>query len=505
MMGPDMVTIIISVLIKPVLLLLIIGVLFWFLRKTSAALQHFCLLTGFIALLVLPVSAFLIPDMAWQFPFSQFLFDLLPFDWKEYLLKTSYIKIQPLGWQITLAIYLSVSTSILFYLLIGYVQMWMAYRKSMPVTDADTLAVVNELRQLLGINRTIRLVTSKNIESPCVWGFWQPTIFLPQAISSWTHEQKISVLMHELGHIHRNDTLSLVIIKIVCAIFWFLPPVWWLAKKMSLLAEVACDDLIYQLRNKHVQYAEHLLELADHHTSSPVTMPMSGHSEIYQRIMAVLDTKKPRDKVQPEKVQYPILLAVLLLVLMAGISTIEWSPKESNISKVRLVWPKSESPKIFPVDPSIADAENSLIKASWIENQDKPVMEVSDLPLLESDVVNLKNQYTLNISKQDIEAEQTENRPLLPATYKVIKPIQPEYPQAAIKKGLSGYVKVKFIINQEGIADKIQIIESQPAGVFDQSIIAAVEKAQFKWQTKPDPQLVIQQRFSFQLEKPRTR
>lgn len=506
MMGPDMVTIIISVIIKPVLLLMIIAVLYLLLRKSSAALRHFCLLMGVIALLVLPVTAFLIPDMAWQFPFSRLLFDYLPFSWKEYLLKTAYVQIEPVGWQMTLAIYLLVSTSLIFYLVIGYLQLWFIYRQSSPVADEDSLEIIAELKQLLGVRRKVNLVISKKIESPCAWGFWQPKILLPASAAEWSHEQKISVLMHEMGHIHRQDTLSLLLVKITCAIFWFLPPVWWLAKKISTTAEIACDDLIYQLRDKHIQYAEHLLQFADHRNTSSVAMPMSGHSEIYQRIMSVLDTKKPRDNVKPEKIQYVLLMGILFLASVASISSVHWPQMESNISMVNLRWGKPESTTIYPTHESIADAENTLIKVSWLENQEKPSLDNTQMPAVHYQLPDLKKIYKVDFSKTDLFAEeQALTNKKLPASYQLVIAPQPIYPKAAIQKAQSGYVNVSFTLDAQGIPNNILIEESNPEGLFDQAITEALKKSQYRWQSQPDNQARIRQRFSFQLEKPRTR
>lgn len=514
MSGPDMVTILISIVIKPLLLLAVMGLLYILLKKSSAALRHFVLLMGVVALLILPVTAFLIPDMAWQFPFSQILFDLLPFSWKEYLLKTSYVQIEPLGWQITLTVYLLVSSSILFYLLIGFAQLWIVYAGSKSLTDEDSQQILRELSQLLGVNSQIKLVTHKDIESPCVWGFWQPKILLPESARSWSHDQKISVLMHELGHIHRRDTLSLILVKISCAIFWFLPPVWWLARKISATAEIACDDLIYQLRDKQVQYAEHLLQLADHKKSPAIAMPMSGHSEIYHRIMAVLDAKKPRDTVKAEKIQYPVLLGVILVMLLAAVSNIQLPSLEQGFSKVNLVWEKPESTRIYPASEVISDAENTLIKVDWLENQDKPVIDNQALPNRYNQLPDLKADYQLQVDKSDLRSladeifddstTRSSSQTAEKAYQQLVAPIV-VYPEAAMRKAIAGYVKVSFQLDAAGKPSNILIEESNPQGVFDQAVLDALQKSRYAWRSQSDSQARIQRRFSFQLEKPRTR
>lgn len=52
-----------------------------------------------------------------------------------------------------------------------------------------------------------------------------------------------------------------------------------------------------------------------------------------------------------------------------------------------------------------------------------------------------------------------------------LKPIRPVYPSEA--ENLSGQVVLLLLINERGTVDSYQIIESQPAGRFDDSVIAA--------------------------------
>jgi len=51
---------------------------------------------------------------------------------------------------------------------------------------------------------------------------------------------------------------------------------------------------------------------------------------------------------------------------------------------------------------------------------------------------------------------QTKSRPML------------EYPRRARAKGITGFVKFNLLINPRGLVEKIKILESVPAGVFDQ-------------------------------------
>ena len=83
MKGPDLISILLGGFIKPLLLISVIAIVFLMLRNRSAALKHFCLLMGMVSLLILPVSAYLIPDRVWEFPLSDLMFQSMPFIWQD--------------------------------------------------------------------------------------------------------------------------------------------------------------------------------------------------------------------------------------------------------------------------------------------------------------------------------------------------------------------------------------------------------------------------------------
>ena len=59
-----------------------------------------------------------------------------------------------------------------------------------------------------------------------------------------------------------------------------------------------------------------------------------------------------------------------------------------------------------------------------------------------------------------------------PARAKVIR--EPKYPVNAKELGIEGYVKLEFDLSTEGKPINIHVLESAPAGVFDQAGIEAL-------------------------------
>jgi len=56
----------------------------------------------------------------------------------------------------------------------------------------------------------------------------------------------------------------------------------------------------------------------------------------------------------------------------------------------------------------------------------------------------------------------------------------PLYPRRARKRGIEGWVKTGFTIRPDGSVSDIQILESEPAGIFDSITLRTVSKWKFK-------------------------
>lgn len=54
--------------------------------------------------------------------------------------------------------------------------------------------------------------------------------------------------------------------------------------------------------------------------------------------------------------------------------------------------------------------------------------------------------------------------------------VAPTYPQSALDAGIEGFVEVRFTVTPEGTVASPEIVESNPAGVFDAAALAAVNR-----------------------------
>ncbi len=61
---------------------------------------------------------------------------------------------------------------------------------------------------------------------------------------------------------------------------------------------------------------------------------------------------------------------------------------------------------------------------------------------------------------------------------------EPTFPSQAAKNGVSGYVKLTFLIDKQGKVKATDVVESNPVGVFDKAALKAIEMWQYPKQPK---------------------
>jgi hypothetical protein len=159
-------------------------------------------------------------------------------------------------------------------------------------------------RLAIGTARTHRLRSranvwdGKGISSECTCpitvGWLHPAVILPNNWQEWSPQQLDAVLTHEREHVRRRDPLIQWLALVNRALFWFHPLSWWLERKLSVLAEEACDAAVLVRGHTPQDYSEYLLDIARSVSRSGsrlgiVGMAMPG-SLLRQRIRQILNS-----------------------------------------------------------------------------------------------------------------------------------------------------------------------------------------------------------------------
>lgn len=498
------ISVIVIGLLKPLIILLVMSVLWILLRKKSAALQHFVLSLGVVSILLLPFCAGALPQIEWaRFP-SLAKIMVVTVSWFEGINIWLQIHINQKVLFTVIGIYLLIATSLLFYLLLGVVGLSVQTGHAQKVSSPGLISQLDELRQLVDVSRKIDFVSSRSVSSPQTWGLWRPVIMLPHDALLWDRDKQLSVLIHELGHIARWDWLTTLLVKITCACFWFLPPLWWVAQKIYQQSELACDDYIYKLRNKQVTYAKNLLAIASANSNGNSVnqgLQMRGQSPIGQRIVAILDQQRPHQSVPMEAAQYWLICGGFLLVFVAGVQFMplqqQWRSQKNHL--LHIEFPRSITPAPAQSEPRTEQFSWELLQqlkpAAYPQPShiDLPVgVEALSIQVTKPTAVELKQLAALQHTNNFLN-EKTQLVPDIRVEgFLPIEMVTPEYPANALQKGIEGWVQAEFTIDANGTIIKPTIIGHSPSRIFDRAVLVALKKSRYRPQLLNGEPVVVQ-------------
>ena len=117
----------------------------------------------------------------------------------------------------------------------------------------------------------VPVMLSAAILEPSVVGVFHPVLLLPEGINvHLTPLQLKSVVLHEMGHVHRRDNLTGLIHSAVEVLFWFHPLVWWIGARLSDERERACDEEVLRSGIDAEAYADGILRVCELYMKSPL-------------------------------------------------------------------------------------------------------------------------------------------------------------------------------------------------------------------------------------------
>lgn len=217
--------------------------------------------------------------------------------------------------------------------------------------DAAIAAAFEDAYRQLGLRQRVRLLIHSERTIPVVWGILRCRLLLPAGARQWNAAQLRSVLLHELAHIKRRDTVVQLLAQFACAVHWFNPLVWFAAWRLHVERERACDDLVLANGVKPSAYAEHLLNVATRLSSSPWTqacgLAMARTSSLEDRLTAVLNEKRNRRSVTTAILVVALTLGAGAAIPVAMLRATE-TLAESTVDDGKQVQQK-ETPNSDPV------------------------------------------------------------------------------------------------------------------------------------------------------------
>lgn len=212
-----------------------------------------------------------------------------------------------------------------------------------------------------GGKRGIELLVSREIRVPTALGFFRPAVVLPAwALEQLSPEELKSVLLHELAHLSRWDDWTNLGQKLIKAIFFFHPAVWFIESRLSLEREMACDDLVLAQTANPAGYAASLVSIAEKAFSEKLrtrALALAQHAigQVRQTSLRIAQILEP-NRAQGRKAWLPAAMAGAFLLTAAFAGT-AYAPELVSFQAPREL---SATAKLAAASPKNTTAESSF-------------------------------------------------------------------------------------------------------------------------------------------------
>lgn len=163
-----------------------------------------------------------------------------------------------------------------------------------------------------------RLAISTEIEIPIATGPFSSAVLIPAKLfESMSDEDLDQIGLHEAAHLARHDDCTLLLQRMIEAVFALHPVVRWLTRQIDLEREIACDDIVAASPEHARTYADCLTRTValcgGVRTSLAAANVADGRSHLSRRIELLVD-KTRNTRVHLTKTRLATIAIVLLAV-----------------------------------------------------------------------------------------------------------------------------------------------------------------------------------------------
>lgn len=217
---------------------------------------------------------------------------------------------------------------------------WLAARafvsRANQIENARWLAIVDDVRRTLGLRRPVRLAMTHELRTPVTCGVLRPVVLMPSGARAWTESDVRAVLLHELAHIEARDIAFALVAHLSCALYWFHPGAWLVARGLHRECEVACDDRVLAAGVRPSDYAELLAKAADGSVSGGVAVVTAltgpcGARGLRGRLTSIVDVRRRRGA-PPHAAM--LVAAVLTLGIALPMSVAQLAPTREILTRL---------------------------------------------------------------------------------------------------------------------------------------------------------------------------
>jgi beta-lactamase regulating signal transducer with metallopeptidase domain len=184
--------------------------------------------------------------------------------------------------------------------------------KAESVAAPELVAVVQFVAGRLGL-RPPKTFKVRGISSPAVWCLGKPALLWPEGLlHEGTTSGTQSLIAHELAHLRRRDHWMAWIQLVASIIWWWNPLFWFVQRKLTSTAELACDAVALEAYPQdRCAYAESLLTFASPQAFPALALGIrSGAASSLERRMHFVVSERFDGKLSLSGVVLSALIAI---------------------------------------------------------------------------------------------------------------------------------------------------------------------------------------------------
>jgi bla regulator protein blaR1 len=185
-------------------------------------------------------------------------------------------------------------------------------RDTLPV-PSDLLQRCRSLQRRMAVAAPVRFLLSRRVAVPVVIGWLRPLILIPvSAVAGLAPQQLDALILHELAHIRRLDTVTNMLLVAVETVLFYHPAVWWVGRQLRTEREHCCDDFAVSACGDAVTYVEALTSLEIGKTAGVMALAANG-GRLKTRVARLLDAPA-----ESRRISLSASLGLALLGLLAA-------------------------------------------------------------------------------------------------------------------------------------------------------------------------------------------
>lgn len=192
-------------------------------------------------------------------------------------------------------------------------------KSALPLQNSKVREIYQECLSEMKIRRSIPIYSTAFLKSPITVGCIRPRIYMPiHLISDFNRQDIRFMLLHELQHYRRKDTVIGMFMNLIGILYWFNPLVWYALKEMRCEREIACDSAVLQMlcETDYEAYGNALINLAEKLSLSPFPFALGiggSMEQMKRRILNIANFKKATLFQKLRGIAAYVLIAVFLL------------------------------------------------------------------------------------------------------------------------------------------------------------------------------------------------